>query len=498
VRRARGWHRPRVRALCLGLLSGVLLTAPAARAAPDPAEWSGLPDRLRQILTAHAAPVGGVGVYVHEVGAPEPLVSVNAAAPFNPASTIKLLTTWVGLEELGPAWRWPTEVYVQGDMQRGVLNGDLIIKGYGDPYLTTERLWLLLRELRLRGLRSVQGDLVIDNGYFADEYGDPADFDGDGLRAYNVFPDAFLVNFQALRLFFEPDPGRNGVRVFADPMPANLSLENRLQLRAGRCGGFRNGVALNLEGGAARDRLIVSGRYGDNCQLYSMTRSVLTGPTFAYGVFRSLWEELGGELVGTLRVAPGLIGAAAAGPEPVLFTRVESPALAEVIASINKYSNNVMSRHLFLTLAAATFEPPATLANARRAAVLALKSRGLEFPELRLDNGAGLSRNTRIAAASLGSLLLSASASPWMPEFVSSLSLAGLDGTLRTRFRGDATTGRMHLKTGRLQDVYATAGYVHARSGRDYVVVILQNYADADRGPGEEAQAALLRWVYEQ
>ncbi|MEE4186604.1 MAG: D-alanyl-D-alanine carboxypeptidase/D-alanyl-D-alanine-endopeptidase [Gammaproteobacteria bacterium] len=475
-----------------------LLTVVATRASAEPAAWSPLPERLRQILTAHDAPADGVGVYVHAVGAPAPLVSVNAAAPFNPASTIKLLTTWVGLEELGPAWRWPTEVYIRGDLQRGVLDGDLIIKGYGDPYLTTERLWLLLRELRLRGLRTIQGDLVIDNGYFADEYGDPADFDGDGLRAYNVFPDAFLVNFQALRLFFEPDPARNGVRVFADPMPANLSVENRLQLRSGRCGGFRNGVALNLEGGAARDRLIVSGRYGGNCELYSMTRSVLTGPTFAYGVFRSLWEELGGELQGNLRVAPGLIGADSADTQPALFARVESPALAEVIASINKYSNNVMSRHLFLTLAAETFEPPATLAKARRAAVLALQRRGLDFPELRLDNGAGLSRNTRIAAQSLGGLLLTASESPWMPEFVSSLSLAGLDGTLRKRFRGDATTGRMHLKTGRLQDVFATAGYVHARSGRDYVVVILQNYPDADRGPGEEAQAALLRWVYEQ
>jgi len=492
---ARG-RRPRT--LWRSVLSSLLLTVTALQAAAAPADWSGLPDRLQQILAAHEAPGDGVGVYVHAVGAPQPLVSVNAAAAFNPASTIKLLTTWVGLEELGPAWTWPTEVYLQGELERGVLSGDLVIKGYGDPYLTTERLWLLLRKLRLRGLRTITGDLVIDNGYFADEYGDPADFDGDGLRAYNVFPDAFLVNFQALRLFFEPDPARNGVRVFADPMPANLALENRLQLRSGRCGGFRNGVALDLEGGSARDRLIISGRYGGNCNLYSMTRSVLTGPTFAYGVFRALWEELGGVLEGTLRVAPGLIQPDPAEQGPALFTRIESPALAEVITSINKYSNNVMSRHLFLTLAATTFEPPATLANARRAAALALRRRGLDFVELRLDNGAGLSRNTRIAAQSLGSLLLAASDSPWMPEFVSSLSLAGMDGTLRKRFRDDATTGRMHLKTGRLQDVYATAGYVHARSGRDYVVVILQNYPDADRGPGEEAQAALLRWVYEQ
>lgn len=476
-------------------LSGLLLVC-AAWAVEAPADRAELPEPVRRVLAAHAAPASGVGVYVHEVDAAGPLVSVNAAVPYNPASTIKLLTTWVGLEELGPAWRWPTDVYLRGELRRGVLDGDLLLKGYGDPYLTIERFWLLLRQLRLLGVRSITGDLVIDNGYFANEYADPAEFDGDGLRAYNVFPDALLVNFQALRLYFQPEPARDAVRVFADPMPANLAIENRLRARPGRCGGFRNGVALELEAGAGRDRLIVSGRYGLDCPLYSLTRSVLTGPTFAYGVFRTLWEEAGGELAGTLRVEPGSVD-----PEDdslELLTRIRSPVLADVITSVNKYSNNVMARHLFLTLAAETFGPPATLANGRRAAKLALRARGLDFNELRLDNGAGLSRNTRIAAQSLGKLLLAATASPWTPEFVSSLSLAGLDGTLRKRFKREDATGRMHLKTGRLKDVYATAGYVHAASGRDYVVVILQNYADADRGPGEEAQAALLRWVYEQ
>lgn len=460
-----------------------------------------LPDDVRRVLSAYKVDPAKVGVYVHEVGAAEPLVSANAAAPFNPASTIKLVTTWLGLEALGPAWRWPTEVYLRGPLERGVLQGDLVIKGYGDPYLVTERLWSLQRQLRLRGVRVIEGDLVIDNGYFEQAFGDPGDFDGEGLRAYNAFPDAFLVNFQALQLFFQPAPGGDAIRVFADPLPANLAIENRLRAVPGRCRGFRNGVALALEGGRARDRLVVSGDYGRDCDLYSLTRSVLTGPTFAYGVFRALWEETGGVLKGELRVAPGAIAVPADADGPPLeepFLRIESPPLGDVIRYINKYSNNVMSRHLFLTLAAARFPPPATRQNARRAAIEVLAERELRFPELRLDNGAGLSRDTRIAAASLGTLLLRATESPWRAEFTASLSIAGLDGTLRKRFRDESATGRMHLKTGRLNDVFATAGYVHARSGRDYVVVILQNYPDADRGLGEEAQAALLRWTYEQ
>lgn len=473
----------------------VLLVAALQTAVANDERWNGVPDELRRVLDGHAVDPQSVGIFVQALDAPIPLLEHNAAAPFNPASSIKLLTTWLGLVELGPDWTWPTEVYIDGEIERGVLQGDLILKGYGDPYFIIERLWHLQRQLRLRGIRKIDGDLVIDNGYFAGEFGDPGDFDGEELRVYNVLPDAMLVNFQALQLYFEPDPARNSIRVYADPLPANLAIENRLRAKPGRCGGFRNGVALQLEG-ESRNRLIVSGDYGIDCELWSMSRSVLTAPTYAEGVFRTLWEEAGGVLSGTLRVDPNALAEWPEDAEP--FLRVESPPLAEIIRSINKYSNNVMSRHLFLTLGADVYGAPATRTKARRAARLVLSQHRLDFPEMRLDNGSGLSRDSRIAAASLGRVLLAARYSPWLAEYMSSLSLAGLDGTLRKRFRNEDATGRMHLKTGRLDDVYATAGYVHAKSGRDYAVVILQNYKDANRGPGEEAQAALLRWVYEQ
>lgn len=464
-----------------------------------------LPEALGRVFTGHDIDTDRVGIVVQEVGAAEPLLSLNRGTAFNPASTIKLLTTWLALEELGPAYTWPTEAFLDGELDRGVLRGDLIVKGYGDPYFIAERLWGFQRQLRMRGLRAIDGDLVIDNSYFANEYGDPAAFDGEAMRAYNVTPDAFLVNFQAVRFYFMPDRALGTVKVFAEPSPANMSIENRLKLGNGYCGGYQNGIAINSVG-QQRDRVVLSGRYRSNCDEYSMTRAVLTGPSYAYGVFRSLWEESGGSLSGNFRLgaAPAVpdleLGLqepdSVAGPEP--FIRVESPPLADVIEYINKFSNNVMARHLFLTLGVEATEPPATLAKARKAADQALQSYGLEFPELRIDNGAGLSRDTRIAAGSLAQLLGAAAQRPWAPEFISSLSLAGLDGTMRKRFVDEALTGQMHLKTGRLTGVYSTAGYVRARSGRDYVVVILQNYPGADKGPGEEAQEALLRWLYEQ
>jgi D-alanyl-D-alanine carboxypeptidase/D-alanyl-D-alanine-endopeptidase (penicillin-binding protein 4) len=466
----------------------ILLSAPLSVFAADSAV---IPDEIRQVMKRHRVSLSGVSIFVQEAGADKPLLSIDAAKPRNPASTIKLLTTWAALEELGPAWTWSTEAYLTGPIEDGVLQGDLILKGYGDPYFITERLWGFQRQLRARGVQNIAGNLGLDSSYFSIEPGDTSEFDGEGLRAYNVPPNALLVNFQSVHMTFRPDVANNNVQILADPVPANLQIDNRLKLKKGFCGGYQNGISVNAKDDRTRDHLVISGKFGRSCDEYSLSRSALTAPTYAYGLFRSLWEEAGSSLTGTLVQAEAPID-----QEP--FYSVESPPLSDVITYINKFSNNVMARQLFLTLGAEIDSVPGTLQKSREVVRLLLKRRGLEFDELVLDNGAGLSRKTRISSGHLGAVLQQVVKSPWSAEFISSMSLPGLDGTLRKRFTHEAATGRMHLKTGRLRDVYATAGFVHADSGREYVVVILQNYRGADDGPGEEVQAALLRWLHQQ
>ena len=176
----------------------------------------------------------------------------------------------------------------------------------------------------------------------------------------------------------------------------------------------------------------------------------------------------------------------------------ESPALAEIIRSVNKFSNNVMTRHLLLTLGAETFEAPGTDIKGLRAVTEWLSANALEMPELHMSNGAGLSRETRISAGSMGRLLLSGWRSRYMSEFIASMSLSGLDGTMRQRFQGDRIRGRLHAKTGRLDHVYALAGYFNSANGKTYVVVSIHNDHDVHRGPGEELQMALLNWIADQ
>ena len=460
------------------IVAGLACTAIAAE----------LPDPVNRILTGHDIPADSLSVVVQAVGSDTPVLSHHPSTPRNPASTIKLLTTWVALDELGPTFSWPTEIYFLGNWDGRRLDGDLGIKGHGDPYLVTEELWKLLRELRRIGLEEITGDLVIDSSYFDGNGGDPGAFDNQPYRSYNVLPDALLVNFKAVRFQFLENPGGSGVLITADPAPSNLTIENDLDLIGGPCRGYQAGIAFNIRDASTGRTVIFSGDFPAACSPYSMTRSVLQHDTFAFGVFETLWQQLGGQIRGGVRnetIAEDL--------EPALTWR--SRPLAEVIRSINKFSNNVMTRQLLYTLAAERLGAPATETGGIEFIESYLETEGLDPASLVLANGAGLSRETRISARLLADVLLRAAASPLSPEYLASLSLGGLDGTTRNRFRRGSVAGSLHVKTGRLDNVSALAGFIQAASGETYAVALMLNADDVHRGPGEELQEAFVRWV---
>jgi len=217
----------------------------------------------------------------------------------------------------------------------------------------------------------------------------------------------------------------------------------------------------------------------------------MRAPDFAYGLFRTFWQQSGGALGGGMRL--GVVPADAR----LLYTH-ESLTLSEIIRLINKYSSNVMARTVYLTLAAEKVGRPATSAGARQAINDFLTSRGIAIPALVLDNGSGLSRDERITAAGLADVLVEAHRSQYMPEFEASLPLSATDGTLKKRFRSAEMQGRLRMKTGTLENVSALAGYVNAASGRTFVTVVIMNDPAADNGVGHAVQAALVDWVFGQ
>ncbi len=444
-----------------------------------------LPDAVARALLAAHIPRTAVAIVVQEASASRPSLSVNAGLPMNPGSAMKLLTTYAALDTLGPAYIWKTEAWVTGTLAHGVLDGDLYLKGGGDPMLTFERFWLLLRNLRARGIRVIRGDLVLDRGLF--DAGEQAPFDDQPLRPYNVKPDALLLNFKALRLQFIPDPGQDSVAVLAEPRPEGLTIASRVQPVTGDCGDWKEGLKFDLP--ENDERLTLSGNYPLACGEKSLSLGVLSHPQYVLGVFRQLWRELGGTIGGLLR--DGAVPADAR-----FVTDSESPPLAEVVRDINKFSNNVMARQLFLTLGLGPDGRSAGPADAGRAVRAWLARKDLRFPELVLENGSGLSRSERLGAGSLAKLLADAWRSPVMPEFVASLPIAGVDGTMKKRLGQAGVAGRAHIKTGSLDGVKAIAGYVLDRKGRWQIVVFLVN--DAHAAAAREAQDALLQWVYQR
>lgn len=455
------------------------------------ADTGSVPPSVQLVINGHDFPSDAYALLVQEVGSDIPLLSVNAELALNPASTMKVLTTLAALEKLGPAYTWKTQIYALGDVQDGVLNGDLLIRGGGDPFLVEEHVRSMLKTLQRRGIQRISGDLQLDSSVFDPLVSQGSSLDNQLNRAYNVLPHALMMNFQTVSFYFYPHENGRDVIIKADPMLPNLNIDNRLRLKNGPCTGFQRGI--NFSEDKAANTVIFSGQFPNACEEYPITRAVLDAPQYAYGLFRQLWQELGGSLDGKLQ--SGFLPADA-DINPVVVW--QSPPLGDVIKSINKYSNNMMTRQLLLTLGLEYAGIPANTDHGIAAVRSYLVDIGVDHSALVMANGAGLSRDARLTASLLNSVLQRAYVIPNMPEFMAALPLAGLDGTMQDRLADEPGSGRVHVKTGSLSGVAAIAGFVHAYSGKRFVVVALVNHPRSDTGTGQELGDSLLRWALAQ
>jgi D-alanyl-D-alanine carboxypeptidase/D-alanyl-D-alanine-endopeptidase (penicillin-binding protein 4) len=480
---ARIGQRVRDQRAKMHLLGSLLSLTAALFSAAALAQSGRWPAELHAALAGTGVPRESVALFVQELGAAAPLLEWNADAAMNPASTMKLVTTLAALELLGPSYTWRTEVYAHGPLQDGVLAGNLILKGYGDPKLTLENFWLLLSDLRARGVREIRGDLLLDRSFFAQPPGDPGRFDNEPTRPYNVEPDALLLNYKSVRLQVVPDEASGRVRIIPTPALPEIEILNQLVLAPASCERWPDRPQYALE----PPRLLFTGVFPAGCGERSRNFSLLDPNRYAQSLFTQSWRAAGGVFNGVARDGPLPADAA-------LITAWESPPLSEVIRDINKFSNNVMARQLFLTLGLAAEAPPLTPAAATRATRDWLQRVGIDAPELVLENGSGLSRIERISARNLAKVLMRGFSGPLMPEFAASLPIAGIDGTVRRRLSTSPASGQAHLKTGYLDGVRAIAGYVLDRNGRWLVLVALINHPAA--GDAAAFQDAVVDWAF--
>lgn len=463
-----------------GGVAAVLCLAGATAAAQP------IPQDLQAAWRATRLQQSELSLYVREADGPV-LMAINADTPRNPASVMKLVTTWVGLSGLGPDYIWRTRLMARDGGRvdaQGSLSGPLYVQGAGDPLLTVQDLWALLRELRLRGIKNLP-EVIVDRSRFGNVAIDPGEFDNAPDRPYNASPDAMMIGLGAMRLLFQPDARAGKWVPVIDPPVPGMRVTGQVDWSEARCTGSPT-VSAQVRSQGADVEILLAGSAPGSCGEFTIYRLALSQQAHFSSLFQMLWRELGGTLARGVRE-----GKVPADAKPVVWH--DSRTLADNIRVINKQSNNVMARHMLLTLAAETSGAGATVPAGERAALEELRRQNVDTRGWVIGNGSGLSREGRVTASGLGGMLQSAWHSPLMPEFISSLAISGVDGTVRRRLRDDDVRGMAHLKTGTLRDARALAGYVLGASGKRYILVSMVNGPQAVNV--RSFDDALIRWL---
>ena len=304
---------------------------------------SPLPHEVAQALERLKIPADAVSVVILDPLRPESAIwQHRPEVSVNPASLMKLVTTTAALDLLGPAFTWNTPVYVDGPIKDGVLQGNVYLRGQGDPRLVVERLWLLLRRLQAQGVARIQGDIVLDRSAFALAPRDPASFDGEPLRPYNAAPDALLINFKSIVLGFVPDAAAKVAHVQLEPPLAGVSHTPSVPLVGGPCTDYRASLRADFQD---TERIRLLGNYPASCGERAWPLAYADPASHSRRAVAAMWQLVAGP--------QGLSGAVREGTVPPdlrpLF-QFESAPLGELIRDINKFSNNVMAQQLFLTL----------------------------------------------------------------------------------------------------------------------------------------------------
>jgi len=442
-----------------------------------------LPTPVVAALQRAKVPVEALHVVVIEANGSQKtsaLLSHEATTAINPASLSKLATTVAALDLLGPTFVWRTPVYVDGPVRDGVLQGNVYLRGSGDPRLVVERVWLLMRRLQGLGIQKIQGDIVLDRSAFDLPERNPASFDGEPLRPYNAVPDALLVNFKSLVFQFVPERAANVARVHVEPPLAGVQFPASVPLSNTDCSDYRSSLRADWTDTL---RIRFTGSFPASCGEKVWPVAYAAPQQFAARAIAGMWQQVGGQLAGQVREGVVLANLQA------VFT-VESPALSEVIRDINKFSNNVMAQQLFLTLSQQARGTGSWDASRETMQAWWRDRIGGEVPVF--DNGSGLSREERISVLGLARLLQFAWGSPTMSELMSSLPVTGLDGTLK-RSKSQSIA---HLKTGSLRDVAGIAGYVDGANGKRLILVAVLNHANAQAA--RSALDLLVDWTASQ
>jgi D-alanyl-D-alanine carboxypeptidase/D-alanyl-D-alanine-endopeptidase (penicillin-binding protein 4) len=477
-------------------LAALFLAAPALHAQ----QLQPLPDAVSRLLAAGNMPEDAISAIV--IRGDKTVLSRLAERPMKPASTMKLVTTLVALETLGPVFKGRTELRSTGVIDKGVLKGDLILRGGADADFSGEVLEKMLQTLRNQGIRKIAGNLVFDRQLFNPGRMDVgvAPFDESPEAYYNVIPDALMINKNMLLIDMRSDGKK--LTLAMEPALDNVAIASDMKLIDADCATWEKGWKQPevVRGRNGKLTVMLHGTYPKNCARGNSI-NVLDRQEYLSRMVRATWKRVGGSAIGGDTVDGGTPA------ESTLLAEHVARALPEVVRDINKPSDNTLARTVFLSMGSLETDlvtgshpiPGASIENTLVRSDLVVRAwmqaHGINDAGLILENGSGLSRLERITPLQLASLLQAGQRSNWAPEFQASMPIVAVDGTMRRRLKDSPAAGHARMKTGTLRDVVAVAGYVNDANGQQCVVVAMVNSDLVGDGKGRAVLDALVDWV---
>ncbi|MFP4597280.1 MAG: D-alanyl-D-alanine carboxypeptidase/D-alanyl-D-alanine-endopeptidase [Persicimonas sp.] len=478
-------HRFRSTVFCLTLAAFSLIAAPVAAqegatASAQPAEAAveaadaekafakeaaELDSAVRAILAGSDVTRGTVGIHVEDVDTGQVLVSRSADEPMNPASNVKLITSAAALDTFGPQHSFGTRLMAEGVDDAGTVEGSLYVEGGGEAFLLFEDFLDWAGQLRQKGVTAIEGDIVIDDTAFDGDYLPPGFEQKDEDASYRPPIGAVSVNFNAVSAVVEPGD-KPGAAANCRLVPPNKHVEivNKAKTAPGR----RRHIQLRSEPTESGTRLVIEGRIGQQASAFRGRKRIDNPPEFAGAVLASALEMVGIEFDGEVKV-----GSTPDDAEKLVSH--SSQPLSYVVLAMNKWSNNFMAEQVLRNLGVGDDDEASTWDASREAAMEFLEKAGVDTEKLTIHNGSGLYDGNLVSPRQFVQLLRYMNDHPSAPEYLSSLAIAGTDGTLKRRLKDAPTAGNVRAKTGTLNEVSAVSGYARTESGRMVAFSVLVN-----------------------
>ena len=398
---------------------------------------------------------------------------------------MKILTTAVALETLGPNYRFPTSLFTDGNLEDEVLNGNLYIQGHGDPKFVTEQMWLLVNKLRNLPIRRITGNIIGDDSFFDNKKRVKTWIKNPGAQAYEAPLGALSFNFNTVQAYVSPGiKAGNKPKIIIEPDTEYITLDNQAKtLKPGK----RNRLIVNRVEHNGFDEITVSGGITLS-QARAQYFLNITDPTqYTLSVLKKYLAHAGIKFTGKIeqrRVPEGAMK---------LLTHDSEP-LTLALQGLNKFSNNFVAEQILKTIGAEKYGQPGTTLKGLKAFKEYLIKLGYQQNQYQVLDGSGLSRQNRLSPQIIIDVLRHVKNDLGVyPEFVSALGVMGVDGNVKNRMRGVKSSERARVKTGTLNFVSALSGYFQSRDDETFAFSILMNSLKCSNGRIKKLQDQIIR-----